>query len=132
MARLAVTTWNGRVSPVFDVAEHFLLIDGPVDGPRERQVCGLTEPGEQARLQWLMVHDVDVVICGAVSRQLAQRLRAAGVSLFSGVCGEVEAVVSAYHRGTLRDNPALRLPGVPSDVDKLALGGRPSRRGRPL
>jgi predicted Fe-Mo cluster-binding NifX family protein len=111
MTRVALPIWSGRLSPVFDVAEHLLLVD--LDGPREvgRQVRGLSDPEPLARAHVLSGLDVDVLICGAVSRTMEHALASSGVDVVSGICGDVERVLLAYSRRTLEDEPALHLPG---------------------
>jgi predicted Fe-Mo cluster-binding NifX family protein len=111
MTRVAVPTWKGRVSPVFDVAEHLLLVD--LDGGRERdRTVHHVSGGEPLqRAQVLTSRDVDVLVCGAISRTMEQVLTAAGVEVVPGIRGEVDAVLRAYAGRTLRRDPALHLPG---------------------
>jgi predicted Fe-Mo cluster-binding NifX family protein len=52
----------------------------------------------------------DVLICGAVSQQLAALLRAYEIQVVGFVTGEVDAVVEAYIHGRLPD-PAFAMPG---------------------
>ncbi len=111
MMRIALPTWEGRISPVFDVAEHLLLVD--VDGTspcgRDLRRLGGVEP--LARTQVLTASRADVLICGAISRPLERVLTAAGIAVVSGICGDVDEVVRAFCLSRLDDDPALHLPG---------------------
>jgi predicted Fe-Mo cluster-binding NifX family protein len=64
---------------------------------------------------------LDLLVCGAVSRPLAEMLAAAGVRLEPWISGEVEDVLGALTAGQL-DRPRYRMPGC--------CGGRGQGRGR--
>lgn len=108
--RVALATWNGRISPVFDVARKVLLLDidnGQVVGRHEEELPG-TEPQAQAgRLEALAPQ---TLICGAISQPMADLLAAADILVMAFTAGDVEAVVVAWLAGTL-PNPALSMPG---------------------
>jgi predicted Fe-Mo cluster-binding NifX family protein len=108
--RLALATWKGRVSPVLDASRQVLLLevnDGKVVSRQEHEI-GSEEPfARAARLAEL---GVEALICGAVSRPLAEMIAARGVRLVPFVAGEAEQVVAAYLAGNL-PSPGLAMPG---------------------
>ena len=108
--RLAVATWNGRVSPVFDVARQVQILDvedGVVRTRHEEELPG-TEPRAQVdRLTAMAPH---VLICGAVSRSMEALLATTGIEVISFTAGEVEEVLAAWLAGSV-SNPALSMPG---------------------
>jgi predicted Fe-Mo cluster-binding NifX family protein len=107
--KVAVPVWQGRVSPVFDVAEQVLLVD--FDDQEERrhmESLGNTMPHERARQ--LVELGVDVLVCGAISWPLEAILVSRGVRVVPLVCGEVEKVVGAFRDGTLEDEQ-FAMPG---------------------
>lgn len=105
--RLAVPIWQGRVSPLLDVARRLVVVDViggeaaftklyPLGGPnRERIVSEL---------------GIDVLICGAVSRELEEKLVASGVEVVAEIRGKFEEVVRAHAEGRLIQ-PRFLMPG---------------------
>jgi len=108
--RVAVPDWEGRVSPVFDVAKQVLLVDlgHPDNGNRRWETLGTALPHERARR--LAELGVQVLVCGAISWPLEALLAAAGIRVVPLICGEVEEVVRAFRDGTL-ENERFMMPG---------------------
>jgi len=108
--RVALAVWESRVSPVFDTARQILVADVE-DGQivnRHHEVLGEDGPlRKAARLREL---GVDVLICGAVSRPLADVIAASGIRLVPFVTGDVEQTLAAYSQGTPLA-PAFLMPG---------------------
>jgi predicted Fe-Mo cluster-binding NifX family protein len=108
--RVALTAWDGRISPVFDTARHLQVVD--VDGGllTGRVEEPLDEDLPDRRVARLAVLKVDALICGAISRPLADMVQTAGIQLVPFVAGPVEEVLRAYVKGTL---PAavFQMPG---------------------
>jgi predicted Fe-Mo cluster-binding NifX family protein len=108
--RVAIPLRNDRVSPVFDEASRLLLVD--IDNGRER--ARLEEPfpgtflGRRARR--LTELGVNVLICGAISRPLAELIEASGITLVPWTAGPVDEVLEAYLAGRLPD-PRWTMPG---------------------
>ncbi len=117
--RLAIPVWRGHVSPVFDVAATLLVID--VEDAREvaRHVVPLGTPNESLRAHGLVSLGIDVLVCGAISRPLEQKVTAAGIRVMSLVSGPIERVAESMVAGR-RLPPDCLLPGH----------GRPRVRGR--
>lgn len=108
--KVAVPDWQGRVSPVFDVAEQVLLVDldREDDGSRHTESLGTTAPHQRARR--LSELGVEVLICGAISWPLEALLTANGIRVIPLICGEVAEVVRALRDGTLKDE-RFAMPG---------------------
>jgi hypothetical protein len=107
---IAVTIWGERVSPLLDVARRALILtvrDGAVAGRVEAELPA--GPGE-AKLAALAARSVRVLLCGAVSRPLAERAAALGLHVVSFLAGDAEAVVAAHLRGELPSD-AFAMPG---------------------
>lgn len=125
LVKIALATWNGRISPVFDVARQVLLIESEngCESMRRCEVLPGTNPSAQAaRLKEL---DPDVLICGAISRPLAALLATMNLQVFGFTAGNVESVLAAWRSDRLPD-PAMRMPGC---CGRGPLQGR-GRRGR--
>ena len=81
--RIAVSVWEDKISPVFDTASKLLIIENE---PQRETSCFevyLLEQDIQQRCSFVRGLDLDVLICGAISRQLAGRLQASGIKIIS-------------------------------------------------
>lgn len=108
--KLGVAVWNGRVSPVFDTARHLLALEVE-DGQvvlRLEQDMGTDEPIQKAaRLAEL---GIETLVCGAVSRPLAELIAARGIRLIPFVAGGTDEVITAFLAGAL-PSQNLSMPG---------------------
>jgi predicted Fe-Mo cluster-binding NifX family protein len=105
--KIAMAHWQGRVSPVFDVADHLLLItvENGREILREERRLSARQPFERA--QKLAEAQVDVLLCGAVSRPLEKALVGAGIQVIAFLGGGVEGILAAFLDQRLADG---RLP----------------------
>jgi predicted Fe-Mo cluster-binding NifX family protein len=124
--RVALTAWDGRISPVFDTARRVLIVDVE-DGLSVRRMEEPLEEGlPDRRLARLTALKVETLICGAISRPLADMVQAAGLQLVPFVAGPVEEVLRAYVNGSL---PAavFQMPGC-CGARRRFRGGRGCKR----
>ena len=129
MGRIAIPTWNGRVSPVFDTASRLLVVEAGEGGECSRFETDITEnflPSKTMRLTGL---GVDTLICGAISRPLAYMITTAGIKLIPWISGQVEDVLQAFLRGNLFDTQFM-MPGCAGYWGKGPGGGHGQGRGR--
>lgn len=125
--RIAIPTWRGRVSPVFDAARNLLLVDAQ-DGREIRREETTVEPADLvARAKRVAQLGTDLLICGAISWPLEATLVSTGVGVISQTCGPVEEVLRAFLSGQLTQQ-AFLMPGCRGRRRRLR--GR-RRRGRP-
>lgn len=124
---VAITVWEGRVSPVFDAAQTLLIaqVEGTcILGEQSFQI----DPSRlQQLVQFLSSRGVSVIICGAISERPARVLESAGFELLPFVAGEYKEVLEAF----THDKPEwtdLRMPGCGKNV---CCRGR-IRRGREI
>ncbi len=108
--RIAIPVWMDRVSPVFDVAKHLLLIDIEDSTEVARELKTLTENQLTDRAQYVADLGVEVLICGAISRPLELILGARSVGVVPHVCGATEEILSAFLGGKINDRRFL-MPG---------------------
>jgi predicted Fe-Mo cluster-binding NifX family protein len=125
--RVAISTWRGRVSPVFDAARHLLLVDCQDGTEIGREETPVSETGLASRARRVADLGTDVLICGAVSRPLEAMLRSAGVRVIPQTCGPVEDVLRTFLSGEWTER-AFLMPGCCGRRRRFR-GGR--RRGRP-
>ena len=113
--RLAIPTWNDRVSPVFDTASRLVLVDVDQGAEQGRRIVPAeADPHPTQRVRRLGELHIDVLICGAISRPLAELVSASGVLVVPWVSGPVDDILRAYLAERLVD-PCWRMPGCQSD-----------------
>ena len=108
--KVALATWNGRISPVFDVARQVLMIEVEADRVIARHEEILPGADPQAQVGRLCSLGSQVLICGAISQPLAAMLATGGVRVIPFTAGTVEEVLAAWLAGSL-PNPTLSMPG---------------------
>ncbi len=125
--RLALTIWNGRVSPVCDVARQLLVLDLEDGRERARRLESLEGADCRQRAARLGEIRPDVLICGAISWPLAGMLAAKGIRVIAFIAGTAEEVLAAYAAGSL-GGPAFAMPGCCAGRCGWGRGGRGWRR----
>ncbi len=107
---VAISVWNQRIAPVFDVSRTALVCLTR----QGRLVREYTEnlPAEDpvGKIHTLQGHETDVLICGAISRNILDLAEMYGIATFPFTSGGVEAVKTAYLQGRLADSGFAR-PG---------------------
>jgi predicted Fe-Mo cluster-binding NifX family protein len=101
MTKIAIPHWQGRVSPVFDVAGHVLLVDVSASGLTVLGDVGLGTEDPQQRAALLAAASIEVLVCGAISRPVEAAVKATGIEVISQVCGGIDQVINAYVSGRL-------------------------------
>ena len=108
--KVAIPQWQGRVSPVFDVAGKVLVVEIRDGTEHARQDIVLDSEDPQLRVARLAQAGTDVLICGAISWPLEMAVSAAGIELIPKTCGDVEQVLAAFACGQLQED-AFLMPG---------------------
>ena len=108
--KIAIPTWNNRVSSAFDFAHKVLLVD--IEGGSEtgRSEVSLPPESDSEKVSRLKTLNTEVLICGAISRSLASRVGASGIRVLPYVVGSVDEILKAYLTGKLTQ-PQFALPG---------------------
>jgi predicted Fe-Mo cluster-binding NifX family protein len=96
LMRIAVSIWEDKISPVLDTASKLLIVENETQTESSRFETNLFEQEMSQRCSFIRGLDLDVLICGAVSRQLAGMLKASGIKIISGISGPAEDVLEAY------------------------------------
>jgi predicted Fe-Mo cluster-binding NifX family protein len=108
--RIAIPTYNDSVSNVFDFAVHLLLVD--IENGRETNRFEVVLESQllPQRANQLKNLKVDVLVCGAISRVLANMVITSGIQVLPYVTGSINDVLKAYITGQLA-KPEFNLPG---------------------
>ena len=94
--KIAISEFQGRVSPVFDWSTHLIVIE--MDGTRvirrlESSIAGLPPAVRAERLAEM---GVETLLCGGISRFMLSFVEARGVRVIPWVAGDVEQVLVAF------------------------------------
>lgn len=127
--RVAIPVWQGRVSPVFDVAGQILLVELVEGVERSRREHPLPDAEPEQRVAQLAELQVETLICGAISQALEALLTENGIKVYGRTCGNVDEVLGAFAGGTL-GQPRFAMPGCCGQARRRFRGG--CGRGRRL
>jgi predicted Fe-Mo cluster-binding NifX family protein len=108
--KVALPVWQGRVSSVFDFAHILLVVEFEKGREKSRQEITLAEQTRPNRVAILKQLGVRILICGAISRPLAEMLNGSGIQVLPFVSGPTEQIINAYETGRL-GQPQYILPG---------------------
>jgi predicted Fe-Mo cluster-binding NifX family protein len=108
--KVALTIWDGRISPVFDVCREarVLRVEGKTVASEELVVFEGERP--ETKVDRLVGLGVGVLVCGAISEPLQNELLERGIDVIAFIAGETDDVVKAYLSGSL-PNHNLAMPG---------------------
>lgn len=108
--KIAVTIWNDRIAPVFDVARDIRLVkvvEGRMIDQKQDVLTGELPVQKALRLAEM---GVDTVICGAISRPVRAMIASYGIQVVPFVAGNPEAVMMAWIKGILTEE-VFMMPG---------------------
>lgn len=108
--KIAIPIWNDRISPVLDTASRLLIVEVNNQGERSRFEIYLDERDLSRRCLRIQDMEVDILICGALSRPLSRMLMASGIDVIPEISGKVEQVLMSYLQGNLFRSKFL-MPG---------------------
>lgn len=109
--KIAMPVWEGRVSPLFDVARQLLIVAVEEGKEVNRWEVSLEEEWPSNRVSKLVDLAVEVLICGGISRLLADSLRSAGITVVSQTKGKAEQILTAFLNGAF-PSPRFAMPGA--------------------
>jgi predicted Fe-Mo cluster-binding NifX family protein len=102
--------WEGRISPVLDVAERFLVVDWQDGQETRRRELRLADHNPQLVANGIKEAGIAIVVCGAISQPLELLLENAGIRVIPHICGEVDEVLKAFLSSRL-NRPEFAMPG---------------------
>jgi len=108
--KIAIPIYNSNVSNVFDFAHRLLLVDIENGKEINRSEVALESRSLPQRAGQLKSLGVDVLVCGAISRLLANMVITSGIEVLPYVTGHVDNVLQAYITEQLV-RPEFSMPG---------------------
>jgi predicted Fe-Mo cluster-binding NifX family protein len=110
MTKAAFSVWDNRIAPVFDVARQMFLLETDAGSVISETFRTLDEDLSLWKALTLADLGIEVLICGAISRNLAEAVSSYGIYLIPFVAGDLEEVKGAWLTGRL-DNRKFAMPG---------------------
>jgi predicted Fe-Mo cluster-binding NifX family protein len=120
--KIALSIWKDCISTVFDAADQLLVVEKNGDREFKRTSVRLNAADTASRATQLKEMEIEVLICGAISRPQEAAISAAGITVHPFVRGPVKEIIDAYESGQLH-TAAFTLPGCQRR-------GQERRRGR--
>lgn len=124
--KVALTIWEGRISPVLDVSREALVLNLVKGRVASRSTEPLGGPDPIATLRKLVELGIETLICGAVSEPLYRELTDRGMRVIGFVSGGVDEIVAAFLAGRLNDQ-AFVMPGCGGQRRFRHRGGKKSQ-----
>jgi predicted Fe-Mo cluster-binding NifX family protein len=94
--KIAIPIWDNKISPVLDTASKLLVVEVKDQVESSRFEVFLDEQELVRRCRRICGMEIDLLICGAVSRPFHGMLMALGVRIIQDISGHPEDVLSAY------------------------------------
>jgi predicted Fe-Mo cluster-binding NifX family protein len=107
--RVAMTVWGDRVSPVLDCARTLLVVEMAGSKVVDRAVEFVEAGYLPGMMRIIRKHGVQVLICGAVSQELANIIETCDVELIPFLAGDAETILETFARG--QSISAFAMPG---------------------
>jgi predicted Fe-Mo cluster-binding NifX family protein len=129
IVKVALTVWEGRISPVLDTARSVVVADIEDGIPVVQREEAFAGDSDREKVGRLRARGVDVLVCGAVSRPLAALVASCGIRLIPFVSGELREVLAAVIAGRM-PNTAFSMPGCGCGGQGRRRRGRGCQAGR--
>ena len=126
--KVALTVWDGRISPVFDVCREALVLDVENGKVVSKSPTMLGNASSRSKVDELAALKIGTLVCGAISEPFRQDLMSRGVKVIGFVAGDIEDVLWAILSDML-PTPALSMPGCCGRPNRFR-GGRGSGHGQ--
>jgi predicted Fe-Mo cluster-binding NifX family protein len=127
--KAALSIWEGRISPVFDVSRQALILTIENGVVTCRQSENIEAHTPAAKIERLLALGIGTLICGAISRPLHHELVARRVKVIPFIAGEIEAVTASFLAGRL-PSATLSMPGCRRQQRRFRGGRGRENQGR--
>jgi len=108
--KIALSVWKDYISTVFDTADQLLVLEIDGTDSQKQSMVKLNAADIVGRTNQIKEKQIEVLICGAISRPLEASLVSLGIQVYPFVRGSVAEVLAAYQNGSL-DHAIFAMPG---------------------
>ena len=109
--KIALTVWEDRISPVFDVANMLLVADVEKGEVKKCRLVEMEHVGISRLVDMLRRMQISVLVCGAISELPATTVSTAGIRLIPFISGKTDHILEFLSEGK-PIIPAFAMPGV--------------------
>lgn len=99
--KVMITVWDNRVAPVFDAAGQSILLDCLDGNIMSRLTHNLPQSSLQEKIDYLTNQQLDVLICGAISRAARIAILQHDITVIPFIAGDIDEVIAAWFDGIL-------------------------------
>ena len=103
--KIAVTYDQGQVFQHFGHTEHFMIYETEEGKILSSEIVDTNGQGHGALAGFLKNMGAEVLICGGIGGGARNALAEAGIRLYPGACGDADAQVEAFLKGSLDYDP---------------------------
>jgi predicted Fe-Mo cluster-binding NifX family protein len=108
--KIALSAWKNYISTVFDTSDQLLVLEVDGTNGQRQSMVKLNAADIMGRTNQIKEKQIEVLICGAISRPLEASLVSLGIQVYPFVRGSVTDVLAAYQNGSL-DHAIFAMPG---------------------
>lgn len=110
IVRAAVAYNEDRIAPVFDVAGKLCLVDVANGNIVDKSIKTFSEKSITQKALQLSEWDVDVLVCGAISKPVSDLVVSYNIEVISFIAGKLDEIVKVWAGGKL-DSNRYAMPG---------------------
>ncbi|MCP4748165.1 MAG: dinitrogenase iron-molybdenum cofactor biosynthesis domain-containing protein [Desulfobacteraceae bacterium] len=88
--KVALTIWGNRISPVFDSARKLLVAEVENSRAEKKQYESLDTEMISELTEMLTNLEINVLICGAISKRFSDIIETGGIKLIPFITGHVD------------------------------------------
>jgi predicted Fe-Mo cluster-binding NifX family protein len=108
--KVAMTVWEGRISPVFDTAQSAMIVDVENGVTQNQHNEALLDNSPSQKVAKLRELGIEALVCGAISKPFADLVSFSGIRLIPFVSGNVDEVLRALASENFQA-PVFSMPG---------------------
>lgn len=94
--KIAMTVWNGRVAPVFDVSGQLLILETANGQIINETVVDFPQESLPEKVSSLQALGVCKLICGAISCHAQVLAENSGIKVYTFIAGDCREVINAW------------------------------------
>lgn len=108
--KIALTVWNGRVAPVFDVSGQLLILETEAGQTINETVIDFSQESLIEKVSYLQTAGISQLICGAISCQAQTLAENDGIKVYAFIAGDCREIINAWQEKRLEQGN-FAMPG---------------------
>ncbi len=112
--KIAIAAWKGKISPVFDSTAHIVIADIEDNRITNQELISLECLTHYQRVELLDRLDINIFVCGGITRPLLENIRSKDIVAIPNICGDVNIILKAISDG----KDIKTLFSVPGKINK--------------